>query len=139
MFTSFIAISPCIFYFTFFKFYCQRFQIIPDWSVNFFEWKDSNFIRFWKAYFRHICVKNLWNNLVFRADFRLAVTKIFSFKTARIWNPISYVQSGISSLQAYERMSKKKTFRWVGNPTFTAYLVRIFSLCRWHLFSSLLY
>ena len=62
---------------------------------------------------------------VFLQIFALTERKSSPSKLLRIWNAIDYVQSGISSLQAYFRMSKRKMPECAWDIVFQTYSIAV--------------
>ena len=62
---------------------------------------------------------------VFLQIFALTGRKSSPTKLLRIWNAIDYVQSGISSLQAYFRMSKRKMPECAWDIVFQTYSIAV--------------
>ena len=78
-------------------------------GTNIVYFLNEELIRFWTASFRHNCVEKHWKALAFLRIFALLWRKFAYSKLLRIWNLKDCVQSVVSFLQAYCRMSKKKT------------------------------
>ena len=64
-------------------------------------------------------------HIVFLQIFALTERKSSPSKLLRIWNAIDYVQSGISSLQAYFRMSKRKMPECAWDIVFQTYSIAV--------------